>query len=238
MNRFRNVSIALCGLVLWVTALSGCGTKPEAPADSSAARETVSTEPTVSEMAEPMVSTESETTAEETTMTEKTTAEKVEPAKPTVLVVYFSATGTTKGVALKIAALTKADVYEIVPEQPYTEADLNYHDSQSRTTLEQNDPSVRPQIHGELPSLKGYTTVYLGYPIWWGDAPRILSTFVESLRFDGITVVPFCTSGGSGIGRSERDLETLAKSGNWRNGQRFESSVSEADLQTWIQSVK
>ena len=233
MNRFRNVSIALCGLVLWVVALSGCGTKPEAPADSSAARETVSTEPTASEPVEPTVSTGSETTTEETA-----SAGESQSAKPTVLVVYFSATGTTKGVALKIAALTKADVYEIVPEKPYSEADLNYHDSKSRTTLEQNDPSVRPQIHGELPSLKGYTTVYLGYPIWWGDAPRILSTFVESLRFDGVTVVPFCTSGGSGIGRSGRDLETLAKSGNWRNGQRFESSVSEADLQTWIQSVK
>ena len=237
MNRFRNVSIALCGLVLWVAALSGCGTKPEVPVDSSAARETVSSEPTASEPVEPAVSTESETT-EETASAKKTTAEEAKPSKPTVLVVYFSAMGTTKGVALKIAALTKADVYEIVPEQPYSEADLNYHDSKSRTTLEQNDPSVRPQIHGELPSLKGYTTVYLGYPIWWGDAPRILSTFVESLRFDGVTVVPFCTSGGSGIGRSGRDLETLAKSGDWRNGQRFESSVSEADLQTWIQSVK
>ncbi len=237
MNRFRSIS-AVLWLCLFVFVFSGCGTKPETPVESPTAQETseVSTE-AATPTAESASATVEPATVEEPTKIDAATAEPAS-AKSTVLVVYFSPTGTTKGVALKIAALTKADVYEIVPEKPYSEADLNYHDSKSRTTLEQNDPSVRPQIHGELPSLKGYTTVYLGYPIWWGDAPRILSTFVESLRFDGVTVVPFCTSGGSGIGRSGRDLEMLAKSGNWRNGQRFESSVSEANLQTWIQSVK
>ena len=237
MNRFQSISAAICGLVL-LMVFSGCGSKPEAPAESPAAQETaeVSTEAAVP-TTESAGTTAESATAEGPAKTDAATAESA-PAKPTVLVVYFSPTGTTKGVALKIAALTKADLYEIVPEKPYSEADLNYHDSQSRSTLEQNDPRVRPGIHGKLPNLKGYTTIYLGYPIWWGDAPRILSTFVESLSFDGVTVIPFCTSGGSGIGRSGRDLERLAGSGTWLNGQRLEGSASEETLQAWIQSLK
>lgn len=127
-----------------------------------------------------------------------------------VLVVYFSATGTTKGVAEKLADVTGADIYEIMPSESYTEADLNWHDSDSRTTHEQDDKSVRPGIVSDKLSLDGYTTIYVGYPIWWGEEPRIIDTFVESYDFAGKTMIPFCTSGGSGIGSSGNNLRDNA----------------------------
>ena len=153
-----------------------------------------------------------------------------------VLVAFFSATGTTKGVAERIASVTGGDLYEILAAEPYTSDDLNYNDS-SRSTKEQNDKNVRPEIGSEDISLEGYTTIYLGFPIWWGEEPRILDTFVEKYSFDGITVIPFCTSGGSGIGRSGPNMEALAGTGTWLDGQRFDGNVSEADLQSWIEGL-
>ena len=154
------------------------------------------------------------------------------------MVVYFSATGTTKGVAEKIAEVTDADLFEIVPVIGYTDGDLDWHDSKSRTTYEQNDKSARPEIAGEPVSLEGYTTVFVGFPIWWGEEPRIMDTFAESYNFDGLTVIPFCTSGSSGIGKSGQNLAELAKSGTWLDGKRLPSNVSEADLQAWIDGFK
>ena len=162
----------------------------------------------------------------------------VPAAHSEVLVAYFSATGTTKGVAEKIAAITGGDLYEILAKEPYTSDDLNYNDRNSRSTTEQNDKSARPEIGSEEISLEGYTTVYLGFPIWWGEEPRILDTFVESYSFDGITMIPFCTSGSSGIGRSEQNLADHAGSGSWLEGKRFSGSVTEAELQSWIDSLK
>ena len=155
-----------------------------------------------------------------------------------ILVAYFSATGTTKGVAEKIASVTGGDLYEILAADPYTEDDLNYNDSGSRSTLEQNDKSVRPEIGSNDISMEGYTTIYLGFPIWWGEEPRILDTFVEKYSFEGITVIPFCTSGGSGIGRSGPNMEALAGAGTWLEGKRLSGSVSEADLQAWIDGLQ
>lgn len=161
----------------------------------------------------------------------------VQAAEGKTLVVYFSATGTTRGVAEKIAAITGGELYEIQAAQPYTEEDRNWHDDNSRTTHEQNDPSFRPEIGSELPSLEGYDTVYLGFPIWWGQEPRILDTFVESCDFDGITVIPFCTSGSSGIGNSGKNLEANAGSGTWLSGERFGGGASEDELRAWIGSL-
>ena len=155
-----------------------------------------------------------------------------------VLIVYFSATGTTKGIAEKIAGITGADTYEIKAAQEYSDADLNWNDSDSRSTKEQNDPSARPEIGSEAVSLDGYTTIYIGYPIWWGEEPRIMDTFVESYNFDGITMIPFCTSGSSGIGRSGQNLEYNAKSGNWLDGKRFAGSASEDEIRSWIESLQ
>ena len=151
-----------------------------------------------------------------------------------VLVVYFSATGTTKGVAEKIAALTDADIFEIVPAVPYTSADLNWNDRNSRTSVETDDPSCRPEIDGEPVDLEGYSTIFIGYPIWWGDIPRIMSTFVESYDFGEITMIPFCTSASSGVGQSDKHLEEQAGSGKWLKGTRLQGNISEEALQSWI----
>ena len=168
-------------------------------------------------------------------------AETAAPAQPEAdeadsdtLVAYFSATGNTRGVAERLAALTGADLYEIVPVDPYTEDDLDYGNSESRTSLEMDDPDARPEIAGEPLDLTGYTTLYLGYPIWHGEAPRILATFVESHDLSGLTIRPFCTSGSSGIGRSAESLEALTDGGTWLEGRRFPSDVRDEELQAWI----
>ena len=147
-----------------------------------------------------------------------------------VLVAYFSATGTTEGVAENIAAGLNADLYEIVPQEPYTDADLNYNDDDSRSTIEMNDPDARPAISGSVENMEQYDIVFIGYPIWWGEAPRIISTFVESYDFSGKTIVPFCTSGGSGIGSSAEDLEELTSGAEWLSGSRLRGSDSQEDV--------
>ena len=193
--------------------------------NSAASEETSDTAATGEDSTDDNMSAEN-TSAEDTT------------AHSGVLVAYFSATGTTKGVAERIAAVTDGDLYEILAAEPYTDDDLNYNDRSSRSTSEQNDKNVRPEIGSEDISLEGYTTIYLGFPIWWGEEPRILDTFVEKYSFEGITVIPFCTSGGSGIGRSGPNMEALAGSGTWLEGKRFSGNVSEADLQSWIDGLK
>ncbi len=178
--------------------------------------------------------------AAETDNTAETAAEEQTDSSSVgeTLVVYFSATGNTKGVAEKIASITGADIYEIKAAQEYTEADLDWNDDDSRSTHEQNDPSARPEIGSDPVSLEGYKTIYIGYPIWWGEEPRIMDTFVESYEFDGITMIPFCTSGGSGIGKSGQNLAENAGSGNWLEGGRLESGISEDDLKAWIEGLE
>ena len=161
-------------------------------------------------------------------------AEHSQSAK--TLVVYFSATGTTKALAEQIAGILQSDLYEIVPEQPYTEADLAYYTG-GRCDQEQDDPTVRPAIAGRAVDMDAYSTILIGYPIWHGQAPRIISTFLESYDFSGKTLAAFCTSQSSGIGSSDRDLQTLA-SGNpvWLTGRRFPADAPRADVLEWLNS--
>ena len=154
-----------------------------------------------------------------------------------ILVVYFSATGTTEGVALKLAEELSADVYQIVPQEPYTDADLNYNDRKSRTSIETDDPACRPAIAGELPDLSGYDTVFIGYPIWWGDVPRIVSNFVEHVDLADKTLAVFFTSGSSGLGSSMKHLEQQAGAGNWLEGKRFTERTKVEDLAAWAASL-
>ena len=161
-----------------------------------------------------------------------------EQTQEKVLVIYFSATGTTKDIAEKIAKIESADLYEIKAAQEYTDADLNWHDSSSRTTLEQNDASVRPEIGSAAVSLEGYTKIYIGYPIWWGEEPRIMDTFAEAYDFSGITMIPFCTSSSSGMGRSGKNLAERAGSGNWLEGKRFGAGAPEDEVRSWIESIQ
>ncbi len=248
----RLMTILAAGVLAF--SLAACAKKDDAEKETTRATESTQlTEASSSE--EKQENTESETTKAdvttseaETSATEATTeataeattteAAETSAAHKEVLVVYFSATGTTKDVAEKIAKIEDADLYEIVPAEPYSDADLNWNDSGSRSTKEQNDSSSRPEIGSASVSLEGYKKVYIGYPIWWGEEPRILDTFVESYNFDGITMIPFCTSGGSGLGRSGKNLEERAGSGNWLDGKRFGAGPSEDTLRSWIEDLK
>lgn len=154
-----------------------------------------------------------------------------------VLVAYFSATGTTEGVAEHIANGLNADIYEIIPEEPYTDADLDYNDNNSRSTIEMNDKASRPAISGSVENMEQYDIVFIGYPIWWGEAPRIVSTFVESYDFSGKTVVPFCTSGGSGVGSSAANLEQLTSGAAWMEGHRLSGSDSQETVMEWVNGL-
>lgn len=155
-----------------------------------------------------------------------------------ILVAYFSTTGTTKTLAGYISEVTGGDLYEIVPEIPYSSEDLNYSDDNSRSTREQNDEDARPVISGSVEDMDQYETIFLGYPIWWGEAPRIIDTFMEAYDFSGKTIVPFCTSGGSGIGSSARNLHNLADSDViWLDGERLSSDISHEEMVSWIDGL-
>ncbi len=153
-----------------------------------------------------------------------------------VLIAYFSATNTTEGIANHLDAVLDADLYEIVPETPYTSADLNYN-TDCRANDEQNDPSARPAISGGVENMGQYDVVFLGYPIWWGQAPKIISTFLESYDLSGKTIVPFCTSGSSGVGSSATNLHSLASGATWLDGHRFSGSASQATVESWVDGL-
>ena len=160
------------------------------------------------------------------------------PEESKVLVAYFSATNTTEGVAKKLADGIGADLYEIVPEAPYTNADLNYHDNKSRTTIEMNNPNARPAISGTVENMDNYDIIFLGYPIWWGEAPRIINTFMEAYDFSGKTIVPFCTSGGSGMGSSATNLSSITNGATWLSGRRFSGGISGDELMEWVKKLE
>ena len=153
------------------------------------------------------------------------------------LVVYFSATGTTKPLAEYAADILDADIYEIVPDDPYTEEDLAYY-TNGRADREQNDSSARPAISGSIENMEQYDTILLGYPIWHGQAPRIISTFLESYDFSGKTILPFCTSHSSGIGTSDTNLHSLAKNANWLDGRRFAGGTTKEEIAAWLDEME
>ncbi len=221
--------IALLTAVVFILALAGCAagnnasqTEAETKAVETKAAQTTKTEAATTASEAPAATDETKTVSSDTESSGKT------------LVVYFSATGTTKGVAEQIASIANADIYEITAAQPYSSDDLNWNDSNSRTTIEQNDKTVRPVIGSEQANLDGYDTIFIGYPIWWGEEPRIMDTFVESYDFTGKTMIPFCTSGGSGIGASGDNLKANAGTGNWLEGERLSSS---SDIEGWIKGL-
>lgn len=152
------------------------------------------------------------------------------------LVAYFSCTGRTKHAAETLAKAIGADVYEIVPQRPYTDADLNWMDKNSRSTLEMKDVSSRPAIEGREENMDSYQTVFVGFPIWWYVAPRIVNTFLESYDFSGKTIVPFATSGGSGMGKTEEGLKkSCSPDAAWGKGKMLNSSLSQKELVAWAE---
>ena len=153
------------------------------------------------------------------------------------LVAYFSAGGTTKKAAERLAKATGADLFEIKPKVPYSSADLNWMDKKSRSSVEMSDPSSRPEIAEKIPHLADYDTVFLGFPIWWYVAPRIINTFVESYDFTGKTIVLFATSGGSGLGKSAAGLWPSAPGARIVDGRLLNGRLSENELKSWIEKM-
>lgn len=151
-------------------------------------------------------------------------------------VVYFSGTGNTREVADLLAKETDADIFEIIPKNMYTSDDLNYNDDNCRANQEKNDESARPAISNDLSAVSEYDVIYLGYPIWWGTAPRIIQTFIDSYDISGATVYMFCTSGGSGIEKSISDLQQLYPDINIVDGKRL-NDATETDIREWIESL-
>ena len=153
------------------------------------------------------------------------------------LVAYFSASGVTAKVAEKLAGAADADLFEIRPAVPYTRADLNWMSKKSRSSLEMNDRSSRPEIAEKVSDMSAYDIIFVGFPVWWYREPSIIDTFMESYDFTGKTVVPFCTSGGSGIGASGSNMQALAPGARVLTGEKFSPRVTEAKLAEWAENI-
>lgn len=164
---------------------------------------------------------------------ENTNPTSINPGDNNVLVAYFSVTNNTKKLANYAKDYLNSDIFEIVPSQEYTIADIDYN-SDCRANREQNDPTARPEIKNTISDISQYETIVLGYPIWWGQAPKILYTFIESYDFTNKTILPFCTSGSSPIGSSATNLAKSAPKANWLEGKRFAASASKEEMSNWL----
>ena len=221
---------AILLMVTMLLSLAACGStsnEPEIKPDSASSAVDSNTQAEADATPDTSVPSSSETSTEPS-------GDNSEPSDSgsRVLIAYFSATGTTKKIAEYAADAAIADLYEIVPAEPYTADDLNYNVSNCRANAEMNDPSSRPEISGGVTNMADYDIVFIGYPIWWGEAPRIVSTFIESYDFSGKTVVTFSTSGGSG--HNDRSIKELASGANWVTGARLKSNSSQSDVADWI----
>lgn len=209
------LSVFLCGLMF---VLSGCGTGAEIS----------TTEVAVTEI--PLSSG-----TRETAVSQAPTEDEWEPASK-ILTSYFSCTGNTQKLAEYTADILKTDLYEIIPEIPYTEEDLAYYTG-GRADKEQQDPDARPAISGGVEDMTQYDTILLGYPIWHGQAPRIISTFLESYDFSGKTIIPFCTSHSSGIGSSAENLHETTPDSDWKEGKRFSADTTKSEMESWLSEL-
>jgi len=238
MKKIRKMIGIVCMMAMLV-CLTACGSsggsqetdgKPDTP-ETTVSQQEETDESLDTGAAEP-------TGEQDSPVAESADTEEMGEGNSKVLVAYFSATGTTKTLAEYAADAMGADLYEIVPEEPYTDDDLNYSDRNTRATVEQNDINARPAISGSVENMEQYEIVFLAFPIWWGEEPRVMDTFVEAYDFSGKTIVPFCTSGGSGIGSSGRNMQSLSTGdATWLDGERLSSSASREDMVDWINSL-
>lgn len=155
-----------------------------------------------------------------------------------ILVAYFSASGVTARAARKLAEVSGAELYEIKPAIPYTSADLNWMNKKSRSSIEMNDPSSRPGIAEGLPDMEKYDVVFVGFPIWWYVAPTIINTFLESYDFSGKTIIPFATSGGSNLGKTNDKLRPSCPGATLLDGKMLNGEVSEGSLKKWMEDLE
>lgn len=151
------------------------------------------------------------------------------------LVAYFSASGVTKRLAQTLAEAVGADLHEIVPETPYTDADLNWNNPDSRSSVEMKDKSFRPAVAGQMENMAEYDRIFVGFPIWWYVAPTIINTFLEQYDLTGKKVIPFATSGGSGMGNTNQELKDSCKGAELCDGKRFSGSAKAAELKVWAE---
>lgn len=156
-----------------------------------------------------------------------------------ILIAYFSCTNHTESIAQYIEDYTGGDLFEITPTEPYTDADLTYSDSSSRTYIEDKDDGARPEISNQVDGMENYKIIFLGYPIWFGKAPKIIYTFLEtySSKLNNTIIIPFCTSASSGMGNSATNLHSLAPNAAWKNGQRFSSTESKTNVENWLKGL-
>ena len=217
-------ALTMMTCLLLVLGLSACGgQESNAPSDSGSANETAPAE---------LAPAADETPAQSVSDAAKAAAGKT-------LVVYYSATNNTEAVAGYVAEAMGADLFELIPTQPYTDADLNWRDRESRVSREHDDESLRAvALENAVPdNWDAYDTVFVGYPIWWGIAAWPVNEFISANDFTGKTVIPFCTSTSSGLGESGELLAEAARTGNWLEGQRFQSRASQDEVASWVESL-
>lgn len=225
----RIITLLMAGTLMFT--LAACSSETREPSDGAVSAYPVQTE----EPDRAETETETQNPVQEETPDDIGSTETGSKA----LVVYFSATGNTRAVAETIVGLQGADIYEIVPEQPYTDEDLNYNDRSTRATAEQNDPDARPAIAGGIENIAEYDVVYVGYPIWWGDMPRILYTFFDTYDLTGKTIAPFCTSGGSGFSGTPKTIGSLEAGADILDGLHVSGSAAssaEDKVLEWLES--
>ena len=253
MKAKKIISVILTGIVA-TSMLAGCGSSSRSQTDntesssqneasSSSASETAdatedSENTETTESTDTSENTETPTPAETDDSSETAVADDTEATGKT-LVVYYSATGTTEGVAQTIADATGGDLFEIQPVEPYTDDELDWTNDDSRVSREHDDESLRDVdlVSTSVDNWDSYDTVFIGYPIWWGIAAWPVDNFVKGNDFSGKTVIPFCTSSSSGLGQSGTLLEQMAGTGTWQEGQRFSSGASASEVQDWVNSL-
>lgn len=233
-------TLSLLMSLVMALSLTACGGNENSSSSqvSSAAPESSAAESSASESSS---EASSEISSEAPSSSEVSSQAQAEDtgSGSSVLVVYYSATGNTAQVAQYIADSTGGDLFEIQPVEPYTDDDLNWTDDNSRVSQEHADESLRDVelVADTVDNWDQYDTVFIGYPIWWGIAAWPVDGFVEANDFSGKTVIPFCTSSSSGLGQSGQLLADMAGTGDWQEGQRFRSSASQEDVQSWIEEL-
>ena len=223
--------IALCGCAALFTACGGTDS-------NTASQQTTTTQQEQTTEATQTSETKEDKAIPDVTETSAKTPDIPESTANDTLVIYFSRTGNTEKIAQYLIEFSGADSYVIEAAVPYTDDDIEYNNDSCRANQEQNDKSVRPEIADPISSVDGYDTIFLGYPIWWGQEPRIIDTFLESYDFSDKTVIPFCTSGSSGIETSEKNISELVTIGNQLEGRRFPAGVSEDEVKEWYESLE
>lgn len=236
LSLFMIFTLAACGSQNSANSGSAAQSAAESTQDNGQPAEAVSAEASDEASAETSTEASEENPEEEP---DEASAGEPESAEGRTLVVYFSATGNTQEAADYIAAATGGDLFALEPVEPYSDADLNWTDDNSRVVYEHDNPDARvvELVEATVPDWEAYDTVFIGYPIWWGIAAWPVDGFVAANDFTGKTVIPFCTSSSSRLGESGELLAEAAGTGNWLEGMRFSSGVSEADVQAWIEDL-